>query len=174
MASLEGCFRLMTVEVTDREVRVVLIVYVDADACPVKDEVYRVAQRYSIRVVVVANATLRVPTSPLVELAIRTGFGGADDYIAERIGTGDIAITADIPLAARCLAAGGQVLDPRGRAITDNEIGQMLGMRDLMDTLRQSGEVSGGPPPMAAKDRSRFLSKLDDVLNAMRRAHPPQ
>jgi uncharacterized protein YaiI (UPF0178 family) len=150
----------------------VLIVYVDADACPVKEEVYRVAGRYAMRVVVVANATQRVPIGPLVELVVRTGFGAADDYIAEQIGPGDIAITADIPLAARCLAAGGRVLDPRGRAITDNEIGPMLGMRDLMDTLRQSGEVTGGPPPMAAKDRSRFLSKLDEVVNAVRRAHP--
>ena len=148
------------------------IVYVDADACPVKEEVYRVAGRYAMRVVVVANASMRVPTGPLVESVVRTGFGAADDYIAEQIGPGDIAITADIPLAARCLAAGGRVLDHRGRTITDNEIGPMLGMRDLMGTLRQSGEVTGGPPPMTAKDRSRFLSKLDEVVNAVRRAYP--
>ena len=149
-----------------------LTVYIDADACPVRDEVYKVAARYEFRVVVVANAALRVPTSPLVELVVRRGFGAADDYIAEQIGPGDIAITADIPLAARCLAAGGRVIDPRGRTMTDNEIGHLVGMRDLMDTLRQSGKVTGGPSPMAAKDRSRFLSALDQAINAIRRAHP--
>lgn len=148
-----------------------LTIYVDADSCPVKDEVYKVAARYQLCVVVVANATQRVPAGPLVELIVRAGFGAADDYIAEQIGPGDIAITADIPLAARCLAAGGRVVDPRGRAITDNEIGHLLGMRDLMDTLRQSGESLGGPPPMAPKDRSRFLSTLDEVVNAVRRMH---
>ena len=148
-----------------------LIIYIDADACPVKDEVYKVAGRYAMRVVVVANSTMRVPSNALVELVVRTGFGAADDYIAEVIGRGDIVITADIPLAGRCLAAGSRVLDPRGRAITENEIGHMLGMRDLMDNLRQSGEVTGGPPPMSAKDRSRFLSKLDEVINSVRRDH---
>ncbi len=146
------------------------IVYVDADACPVKDEVYKVAKRYAIRVVLVANATMRVPMDPMVELVVRTGFGAADDYIAANIGAGDIAVTADIPLAARCIACGGRVVDPRGRAITESEIGGLLGMRDLMDNLRQSGEVRGGPPPMAAKDRSRFLSKVDEEINAVIRA----
>jgi uncharacterized protein YaiI (UPF0178 family) len=149
-----------------------MTIYIDADACPVKDEVYKVATRYGVRVVVVANATMRVAASPLVELVVQTGFGAADDYIASVIGAGDIAITADIPLAGRCLTAGGRVIDPRGRAITENEIGHMLGMRDLMDNLRQSGEVTGGPPPMTAKDRSRFLSKLDEVINALRRERP--
>jgi uncharacterized protein YaiI (UPF0178 family) len=144
-------------------------IYVDADSCPVKDEVYKVASRYGIRVVVVANSPLWVPTTPMVELVVRTGFGAADDYIAEVVGPKDIVITADIPLAARCLVAGGRVVDPRGRAITDNEIGHLLGMRDLNDHLRQSGEKAGGPPPMTAKDRSRFLSKLDEVINAIRR-----
>jgi uncharacterized protein YaiI (UPF0178 family) len=144
-------------------------IYVDADACPVKEEVYKVAARYAIRVVVVANTTMRVPSDPLVDLVVQTGFGVVDDYIAAAIGPGDIVVTADIPLAGRCLAAGGRVIDPRGRLITDNEIGHLLGMRDLMDNLRQSGEITGGPPPMAAKDRSRFLSKLDEVVNAVRR-----
>jgi uncharacterized protein len=151
-----------------------LTVYVDADACPVKDEVYKVARRYAVRVVVVANSSIWVPSDPLIEQVVRSGFGAADDYIAEQIGPGDIAITADIPLAARCLAAGGRVVDPRGRIITDNEIGHLLGMRDLMDSLRQSGETTGGPPPMSAKDRSRFLSKFDDVVNAVRRAFQPE
>ena len=149
-----------------------LTLYIDADACPVKDEVYRVAGRFAMRVVVVANAAMRIPTSPLVELVVQRGFGAADDYIAEHCGPGDIVVTADIPLAARCLQKQARVLDPRGRAITDNEIGQLLGMRDLMDELRQGGTVTGGPPPMAAKDRSRFLSKLDEVMNAVRRLYP--
>lgn len=146
-----------------------MIIYVDADACPVKEEVYKVASRYGVRVLVVANSTMWVPSNPPVELVVRTGFGAADDYIAEAIGPKDIAITADIPLAGRCLAAGSRVVDPRGRAITDNEIGHLLGMRELNDHLRQFGEKAGGPPPMTAKDRSRFLSKLDEVVNAIRR-----
>jgi uncharacterized protein YaiI (UPF0178 family) len=152
----------------------VLSVYVDADACPVKDEVYRVAGRYAMRVVVVANASLRVPADPLVELVVRRGFGAADDYIAEQAGPGDIVVTADIPLAARSLEKGARVLDPRGQPITDNEIGQMIAMRDLMDELRQGGAVTGGPPPMTARDRSRFLSKLDELVNAVRRENPAE
>jgi uncharacterized protein YaiI (UPF0178 family) len=151
-----------------------LTIYVDADACPVKDEVYRVARRYAMRVAVVANAPLRVPADPLVELVVRPGFGAADDWIAVEAGPGDIVITADIPLAARCLANAARVLDPKGRPFTDNEIGSALALRDLMDGLRQGGAITGGPAPMTAKDRSRFLSKLDEVVNAVRRAHPPR
>ena len=151
-----------------------LRLYVDADACPVKDEVYRVARRYAMRVAVVANATLRVPADPLVELVVCPGFGAADDWIAEQAGQGDVVITADIPLAARCLANAARVLDPKGRPFTDNEIGSALALRDLMDGLRQGGAITGGPAPMTAKDRSRFLSKLDEVVNAVRRAHPPR
>jgi uncharacterized protein YaiI (UPF0178 family) len=147
-------------------------VYVDADACPVKEEVYRVARRYGLRVAVVANAPLRVPADPLIELVVRTGFGAADDWIAQEAGPGDIVVTADIPLAARCLGHGGRVLDPKGRPLTDNDIGGVLAMRDLREELRQAGELSGGPSPMTPKDRSRFLSKLDEAANAVRRAHP--
>jgi uncharacterized protein YaiI (UPF0178 family) len=120
--------------------------------------------------VVVANAHMRVPAGPLVELVVRSGFGAADDHIAEVCGPNDVVVTADIPLAARALAKGARVLDPRGREISDNEIGAALGMRELMEELRARGEASGGPPPMSAKDRSRFLSKLDEVLVAVRRA----
>ena len=148
-----------------------LIVYVDADACPVKDEVYRVARRCAVRVVVVANAPLRVPADPLVELVVRTGFGAADDWIAEQAGPGDIVVTADIPLAARCLARQARVLDPKGRPFTDNDIGAALALRELREELRQGGAVTGGPSPMTPKDRSRFLSKLDEVASAVRRAH---
>lgn len=148
-----------------------LTIYVDADACPVKDEVYQVALRYAVRVAVVANAPLRVPADARVELVVRSGFGAADDWIAKQAGPGDVVVTADIPLAARCLAQGARVLDPRGRPFTDNDIGTALAMRDLMNSLRQRGEVTGGLSPMAAKDRSRFLSKLDEAINAVRRAH---
>jgi uncharacterized protein len=148
-------------------------IFIDADACPVKDEIYRVAERYKLLVKVVANAPLRVPGDPRVELVVRTGFGGADDWIAEQAGAGDIVITADIPLAGRCLANSARVLNPKGHAITDNEIGAALAMRDLMEELRQSGAATGGPAPMAPKDRSRFLSKLDEMVNAVRRLPPP-
>ena len=148
-----------------------LTVYVDADACPVKAEVYRVARRHGLRVAVVANAPLRVPADPLIELVVRPGFGAADDWIAREAGPCDIVVTADIPLAARCLARGARVLDPKGRPFTDNDIGAALALRELKEELRQSGAVTGGPSPMTPKDRSRFLSKLDEVASAVRRAH---
>ena len=151
-----------------------LTIYVDADACPVKDEVYRVARRYALPVKVVANAPLRVPADPLVELVVRPGFGAADDWIAEQAGPGDVVVTADIPLAARCLAKGAAALDPKGRPFTENGIGSALALRELMDELRQGGALTGGPAPMTPKDRSRFLSRLDEAVNAVRRAHPPK
>ncbi len=146
-------------------------VYVDADACPVKDEVYRVAARYAVPVQVVANAPLRVPPS-LAELVVVPGFAAADDYIAERAGSGDVVVTADIPLAARCLAAGALALDMRGFAFSPETIGEAMAVRDMMRGLRADGTVGGGPPPMAPKDRSRFLSKLDEYLSAVRRKYP--
>jgi uncharacterized protein YaiI (UPF0178 family) len=152
----------------------VLTIYVDADACPVKEEVYRVARRYALRVAVVANAPLRVPADPLFELVVRIGFGAADDWIADRAGPGDIVVTADIPLAARCVANGARVLSPKGQPFTENAIGAAVATRDLMEELRQGGVVTGGPAPMTAKDRSRFLSKLDELVNGARRAHPPR
>jgi hypothetical protein len=151
-----------------------LTIYIDADACPVKDEVYRVARRYGMPVRVVANAPLRVPADALVELVVCPGFGAADDWIAGQAGPGDVVVTADIPLAARCLDKGARVLGPKGHPFTDNDIGTALALRELMDELRQGGAVTGGPAPMTAKDRSRFLSKLDETINAVRRAHPPK
>jgi len=150
------------------------IIYIDADACPVKDETYRVARRHEMRVVVVAKEAIRVPSESWLELVVRTGFGEVDDWIAEQAGPGDIVITADIPLAARCVAKSAQVIDQRGRLFTEHDIGAALAMRDLMTEIRQSGAVTGGPAPMAAKDRSRFLSKLHDTIDAIRRANPPQ
>src|SRR5271155_4262159 len=109
-----------------------LTIYIDADACPVKEEIYRVARRYQMRVAVVANAPLRVPADDLVELVVRPGFGAADDWIAEQAGKGDIVITADIPLAARCLANDARVLSPKGQPFTDNDIGSALALRSLL------------------------------------------
>jgi uncharacterized protein len=147
-------------------------IYIDADACPVKAEVYRVACRYDLRVVLVANAPLKIPANERIELVVRTGFGAADDWIAEQAGPGDIVITADIPLAARCLERVALVLSPKGRQFTDNDIGEALAVRGLMDELRQGGTITGGPSPMTPKDRSRFLSKLDEVVNLVRRSYP--
>jgi uncharacterized protein YaiI (UPF0178 family) len=150
-----------------------LTIFIDADACPVKDEIYRVARRYGVRVAVVANAPLRTPPDPLIELVVRPGFGAADDWIAEQAGPNDVVVTADIPLAARCLAKGARVLDAKGRQFTDNDIGGALAMRDLMNDLRQGGTMTGGPAPMTPKDRSHFLSKLDEAVNAGRRSEGP-
>jgi len=147
------------------------IIYIDADACPVKDETYRVARRYDMRVLVVANSFMRTPTHALIELIERPGFGDVDDWIAEQAGLGDIVITADIPLAARCLEKNAHALDPRGNAFTESDIGSALAMRELMADLRQDGTVTSGPRPMSPKDRSRYLAKLDELINAVRRAH---
>jgi uncharacterized protein YaiI (UPF0178 family) len=149
-------------------------IYVDADACPVKAEVYRVASRYAIRVVVVANSPLRVPADPLVESVVVPGFGAADDYIANTVQANDICVTADVPLAARCVAQGAIVIDTKGRVLTDTSVGNALATRDLMQGLRDSGMVTGGPAPMQPKDRSRFLAKLDEVVNAVMRGKTPR
>jgi uncharacterized protein YaiI (UPF0178 family) len=145
-------------------------IYVDADACPVKEEIYRVARRYAIKVYIVANAPMRVPAEELIELVVvRGGFDAADDWIAERIGPGDIAITSDIPLADRCLRRGARVLGPKGLPFTEEAIGDAVATRALLDMLRQSGEFGGGPAPFTKSDRSRFLSKLDETIHAIRR-----
>ena len=145
------------------------IIYVDADACPVKEEIYRVARRLSVNVIVAANCSIRVPMDPLIELVVKEGFGGVDDWIAETCGPDDLVITADIPLAARSLLRGSTVLDPRGNPFTERDIGHALATRELMNELRMTGEVTGGPAPFSQKDRSRFLSKLDEMLHAIRR-----
>jgi uncharacterized protein YaiI (UPF0178 family) len=145
-------------------------IYIDADACPVKEEVYRVARRYGIKVVVVANAPIRVPSDDLIELVVvRGGFDAADDRIVEAAAAGDIVITADIPLADRCIRSGARVLSPKGVEFTEDAIGNALATRALLDMLRQSGEFGGGPAPFARADRSRFLGKLDELIHAVRR-----
>lgn len=148
------------------------VIYIDADACPVKEEIYRVARRYGWPVKIVANSPMRVPVDVTFELVVQRGFGAADDWIAGQCGPGDIIITADIPLAARGLARDSRVIDAKGKAFTESQIGSALGMRDLMEYLRQGGEIKGGPAPMNAKDRSRFLSRLDETIVAVQKEHP--
>lgn len=148
-----------------------IAIYVDADACPVKAEVYRVAERYRLQVYVVANAFLAVPRDPLVErVVVGAGFDAADDWIAERVGRGDVVVTSDIPLASRCVKAGADVIAPAGRAFTEASIGMALATRDLMDSLRAGGEITGGPKPFSPRDRSNFLSALDRAITRLRRA----
>lgn len=145
-------------------------IYIDADACPVKDEVYRVARRYTIKVYVVANALMRVPAEDLIELVVvKGGLDVADDWIAERIGRGDIAVTSDIPLAERCLIREARVISPKGSEFTEDAIGHALASRALLDMLRQQGEFTGGPSAFAKADRSRFLGKLDEMVHAAKR-----
>jgi uncharacterized protein YaiI (UPF0178 family) len=146
-------------------------IYVDADACPVKTEVYHVARRYGLKVLVVANAYLAVPRDPLIErVQVEGGFDAADNWIAERAGPRDIVVTADIPLASRCLAAKATVIGPTGRPFTESSIGSALADRLLMEHLRATGAVKGGPRPMAPADRSRFSQKLDEAVVKLRRA----
>ena len=145
-------------------------IYVDADACPVKEEIYRVARRYGSKVFVIANSPMRVPQEENFEfVGVSGGFDVADDWIAERARTGDIVITADILLAGRCLQQGARVLGPTGLEFTEDAIGDALATRALLDMLRQSGDFRGGPSPFARSDRSRFLSKLDELVHAARR-----
>ncbi|MGQ0676458.1 MAG: YaiI/YqxD family protein [Rhodospirillales bacterium] len=146
-------------------------IYVDADACPVKDEVYRVARRYGVKVFVVANAFINVPPESLFErVMVDGGFDAADDWIAGRAGPSDIVITSDIPLAGRCLRAGAAVIGNDGRLFTKASIGMALAGRALMADLRAMGEATGGPKPMRRADRSRFLSSLDEAIVRLRRA----
>jgi uncharacterized protein YaiI (UPF0178 family) len=148
-----------------------LELYVDADGCPVEDEVYRVADRYGLRVWVVANAWLRVPEGPLVtRVTVSEGLDRADDWIAGRIGPGDVAITADVPLAARCVERGARVVTPDGRPFTAETVGSALATRNLMTALREAGEIRGGGRPFTRQDRSRFLGALDAALQAIKRA----
>jgi hypothetical protein len=145
-------------------------IYVDADACPVKDEIYRVAARHGLPVTVVAGQFIRVPQDPLIErIAAGSSMDAADDWIAERAGPGDIVITSDIPLASRCVKSGAEVIAPNGKPFTEQSIGMTLAVRNLMTDLRSSGEVTGGPPSFAPRDRSAFLSALDQTIRRIQR-----
>ena len=146
-------------------------IYVDADGCPVKDEIYRVAKRYDVPVTLVANSWMRTSDEAGVELVlVGDGFNEADDWIVEQVNTNEIVITADIPLAALCLAKGARVLGPKGRIFTEESIGDALANREVSSQLREHGMMTGGPAPMGKKDRSRFLQRLDDAIHACRNA----
>ena len=148
-------------------------IFIDADACPVKEEVYQVAARYGLKVFVVANSFIRTPRDASIELvSVGQGFDAADDWIAERATPQDIVITSDIPLAGRCLKAGAVVVAPNGKPFTENSIGMALAMRELMSDLRAMGEAKGGPPPFSPRDRSAFLSALDEAVMRLRRTAP--
>lgn len=145
-------------------------IYVDADACPVKAEIYRVAERYGLTVHVVTNAPIGVPRDPRIRLTIvGDGFDAADDWIAERAGPADIVITSDIPLADRCLKAGATVIGPTGKPFTMASIGGAMASRALMADLRAMGVATGGPKPLTQRDKSAFLSALDNAVVAIRR-----
>ena len=147
-----------------------LDIYIDADACPVKEEAYRVGQRYGLKIFLVSAAGVRPPASPMVEaVVVGSGFDAADDWIAERAGNGDVVLTADIPLASRCIERGARVVTPQGRILTERSIGNVRATRDLMTHLRESGTVTSGPAPFSRNDRSRFLSALDEVIQAIKR-----
>ena len=139
--------------------------YMDADACPVKDEIYQVASRYGIYVLVVANSRISVPMDGGVEMVVvSAGFDAADDWIVENLRTGDLVVTADIPLASRCLEKGGFVISPTGHRFEADSIGQSLASRELNSHLRESGALFGGPAPISERDRSRFVSGLDQLV----------
>jgi uncharacterized protein YaiI (UPF0178 family) len=145
-------------------------ILIDADACPVKDETYKVAARYKVPVVVVSNSPIRTPRDPLItRKLVSDAFDAADDWIAEQAAPGTVVITADILLADRCLKLGANVIAPSGKPFTTGSIGSAIAVRAIMADLRAGGDVVGGPPPFSAADRSRFLSSLDEVLNRLRR-----
>ena len=145
--------------------------YIDADACPVKDEVIRVAERHQLMVHMVSNQYLRIAADhPLIHrVVVAEGMDAADHWIAEHITATDICVTTDIPLAARCLEKGARVLAPTGRVMTNDSIGNALAMRDLMSHLRDMGEITGGPPSFTRQNRSQFLSALENLIQAIKR-----
>jgi uncharacterized protein YaiI (UPF0178 family) len=150
-----------------------LEIYIDADGCSVKDEIYKVATRYQLKVFIVANKYLQIPANSNFQMQIVSGgFDAADDWIAETISNGDILITSDLLLADRCLKRGAKVLGPKGRELTEENIGDVLGTRELMSHLRHMGATNTGPAPMTKTDRSQFLGKLDQIIQALIRTRP--
>ena len=145
-------------------------IFVDADACPVKPEIYRVAERYGLKVYVVANAFMAAPRSDMIErVIVPEGPDIADNWIAERAGESDIVVTADVPLAGRCVKKGATVIGPTGKPFTEDSIGMALAMRDLLTDLRSAGATTRGPPPLSRQDISRFLSALDLAVTRLKR-----
>ena len=142
-----------------------LRIFVDADACPVKDEVYRVAARYGLTVFVVANSPIAIPRAPDIQrVVVGADPDAADDWIAERAGPGAVVVTSDIPLASRCVKAGADVIAPSGKRFSESSIGMALATRDLMDHLRSTGQTTSGPKSFSPRDRSNFLSALDNAI----------
>ncbi len=149
-----------------------MLIYVDADACPVKDEILRVAERHNLPVRMVSNSWMRLPDSPLIErVIVAEGSDAADDWIAERIVPGDIAVTQDIPLASRCVKAGARAIGPTGKAFSETNMGLALAMRDLMQDLREAGAVRGHNAEFTKADRSRFLQTLEQTIQELKRAN---
>lgn len=145
-------------------------VLVDADACPVKEEIYKVAWRHGVPVTIVSNSPIRVPAHELIDrVVVSDGFDAADDWIAERATAATVCITADILLADRCIKAGASVIAPNGKPFTANSIGGAIATRAIMADLRAGGDAIGGPPPFSKADRSRFLSTLDEHLVRLKR-----
>jgi uncharacterized protein YaiI (UPF0178 family) len=161
----------------DQIKQIMIILYIDADACPVKQEIYRVAERHALKgvalkVLVVSNSPIAVPRDmgDLVErVVVGAGMDEADDWIAEHARRGAIVVTADVPLASRCVKAGAAVIAPNGKPFTEDTIGMTLATRNLMDSLRGAGEITGGPKPFAPRDRSAFLSALDQAIARLKR-----
>lgn len=146
-------------------------IYIDADACPVKDEVYRVAERYQLTVIVVANQYINIPMNSLFRMEVVTGsFDAADDWIVEQVQNGDIVITADILLADRCVKKSARVLGHKGDEFTEDNVGSAVANRELMQNLRHMGEIKGGPAPMDKKARSKFLGTLDQIIQSLKKA----
>ncbi len=144
-------------------------ILVDADGCPVKQEVYRVAKRYGLKVTVVANSQMYIPSEDWLELVVVSDqFDAADDWIVDHATRNDIVVSGDIPLAARCLKKGARVLGPKGHVFTEDSIGDALATRDLMSHLRDIGIMTGGPAPFKKRDRSRFLQGLDSIVQSIR------
>ena len=149
-----------------------LHIFIDADSCPVKREVYRVANRYSLNVTLVANTWMRIPNETWIILeVVKDGLDVADDWIIEHLQPHDIVITTDIPLASRCLNEGARVIGSTGKPFTEDNISQAVATRDLLTELRGAGEITGGPPPLKKSDRSRFLQTLDEAIQSIRRGH---
>ena len=145
-------------------------IYIDADGCPVKEEVYKVAERYKIAVVLVANKALNLPLNPLLKMVVVSGgFDAADDWIVENAQPNDIVVTTDILLADRCVKKAVRTLSPKGAEFTEDNVGSAVASRELMQNLRHMGEMRGGPSPMDKKARSQFLSKLDQIIQSLKR-----
>ena len=147
-----------------------ITIFIDADACPVKDETYKVAARYGLKTYVVSNSFMQIPASPLIErVIVDAGPDIADDWIAERAARGDIVVTNDIPLADRVLKSGAAAIKPNGQPFTADSIGSALAQRSIMEHIRSTGEITGGPRPFDRADRSRFLQALDTAIQKSRR-----